>query len=359
MWNEIYSSIRWINDGSLTITGRSIMATNIYPANMEPAGAKIHNDPYCELCEETNGENIRVFSYCRECNQFLCNVCNVFHSKLQGTKNHKADTGSDMPGSMAEKTTRFDMCPHHSKERKDQFCFKHKLLLCLSCAKSEHSQCVFMPVFKACQNVSPTQLGYLCNTLGALETNLKSVLSELSANKEILEEHKKKSMEKAKTIYEQLKAKADKIFHEMNAKIAEKYQSNEAVICQQEEIIRILNNNVYNSLNGLQKLKDERMDSKTFLKIQEIVSKTIGYMHFINDISHALIGQTEILLSPNQRIDRYLSPSYPVAFVLERKSKPNVTITVPQISFPILAKRHVTPIANETGETRTKPESGL
>ena len=343
IWNK---TLNWI-----TSEGRanpqniesSLMATNTFREDTGPESGEKPYDPYCELCVETKGQNISAFSYCRECNQFLCHVCNVFHSKLQGTKGHKVDTGDDMPGSMDEKNTKFDVCPHHARERKDQFCFEHKLLICLSYARYEHWQCLCMPVFKACKNVSTAQLDYLCDRLSALETNLQSVLPELSANKEHLEGQKKKSMEKAKSIYEKSIAKAEMIYQEMQKQITEKYWCNKSTICQQQESIKILSENVHKSLKWLEKLKGSRMTSKIFLKIQDIVSYTNGYMHFVHDMNCALTGPVEITIWPTQRVERYMfAPTHSVNYVLERKSKSNVTITEPQISFPIITQRDVT-----------------
>ena len=191
------------------------MANNISGKNLDPVGSDEHHDPYCEVCEETKGRNVKIFGFCKECNQFLCPACNVFHSKLQGTKGHKVDTGDDMPKSMSEKQSRFDLCDDHPKEPKDQFCFGHKLLLCLLCSKAEHSKCLVKPVHEVCRNISTSELDGLCNRLSALETSLKSVLPVLAENKDNLEVQKKKMMEKAKYIYEKTVTKAERIYEEM------------------------------------------------------------------------------------------------------------------------------------------------
>ena len=111
-----------------------------------------------------------------------------------------------------------------------------------------------------------------------------------------------------------------------------------------------LSGQIHNSLNGLHKFKGRPVDTNTFLKILNIISDTNQYMPDVQDISQAL-RQIDITFEPSQRIQRYLPDTYPVAFVSVTKSKPNVTLTIPDINFPIRAKRHVASILAESTGT--------
>lgn len=84
-------------------------------------------DPYCDLCYETKGINVKVFCYCEDCFQFLCADCHVFHAKLQGTKTHNV-LKDEMPKSQADKLPRYERCDHQNRLRIDfvystRFCY--------------------------------------------------------------------------------------------------------------------------------------------------------------------------------------------------------------------------------------------
>ena len=121
-------------------------------------------DPYCDICFEDDGLNVKAASYCDDCVQFMCTKCNTIHKRLNATRGHVVKTGRNMPRSQADKKPKFSFCVEHPKYLKNQFCSIHKQLICSLCSPLYHKNCSFGIVedvsksSSAPETVSSTQL---------------------------------------------------------------------------------------------------------------------------------------------------------------------------------------------------------
>ena len=59
--------------------------------------SKDYIDSFCDPCFEAKRLKVKVYGYCKDCSQFLCSDCHVFHGKFQVTKFHVILKGSSMP----------------------------------------------------------------------------------------------------------------------------------------------------------------------------------------------------------------------------------------------------------------------
>ena len=102
-------------------------------------------DPYSDICLKTKGLIVRVYGYCKDCFQFLCSDCHVFHGNFQVAKTHVILRGSSMPQSQADKPPKFHHCDDNPTLVNDQFCCEHKSMVCFSLS-SNHTNCTVQSI---------------------------------------------------------------------------------------------------------------------------------------------------------------------------------------------------------------------
>ena len=109
----------------------------------------------------------------------------MVHRKLQGTRGHVIRRGDGMPKSMADQPPRFDYCDVHQRSRKDQFCGKHRVLLCRYCVPVQHTGCPVKSVDDACKGVPSSEIDALHNKVSDFKTSLSSAVSQMDLNEKL------------------------------------------------------------------------------------------------------------------------------------------------------------------------------
>ena len=140
------------------------------------------NEPYCDICYEAKNINIRPEVYCHDCYHCLYKDCFFVHKRLIGTKDHVIRTGEDMPKSQADKPPRFENCGVHQHYRKDQYCSKHRVLLCTLCVPQNHKGCHVESVECAAKNIPSSEIDLLYNSVSDFKTQLLSAESHIESN---------------------------------------------------------------------------------------------------------------------------------------------------------------------------------
>ncbi|KAK3094466.1 hypothetical protein FSP39_002094 [Pinctada imbricata] len=86
----------------------------------------------CDVC----GEKTKAEYSCLDCAQNYCAFCLKFHSKLQGTKDHRVAT-VDESGSRKVKMS-MALCKEHVKQELSYFCDTCQDLICIDCNMTTH-----------------------------------------------------------------------------------------------------------------------------------------------------------------------------------------------------------------------------
>ena len=153
-------------------------------------------DPYCDICYEVKKLYIRPEAYCHDCYQCVCKNCLSVHKTILACRDHVIRTGEDMPKSQADKPPRFEFCDIHHRNRKDQYCSEHRVLLCTSCVPLHHKNCHVESVECAAKSIPSSEIDLFYNTVSDFKTQLLSVESRMKSNASRILKTKKQNIER-------------------------------------------------------------------------------------------------------------------------------------------------------------------
>ena len=293
-----------------------------------------HFDPFCEVCYESRNRNIEHDGFCKDCVQFLCEDCLRVHRKLQGTWGHLIQRGDDMPKSMADKPPKFDYCDDHQQSRKDQFCCAHRVLLCSKCVPLQHKDCPVKSVDDACKGVPTSEIDTLYDKVSDIKTNLSSVVAQIDVNITELGKQQLDSLKDAQDLKDKIHTKIETLFQDMTSEIKSTYKSNKADLSRGQNILNDAIENLEGTLDDIDKLKGSTIDTKVFLKIQDIL-KDVDQCKSTTLKLRPSTMTVKISFNPDKRILEFLSTSLKMGSMSLDMSQPQVDISLPQISFPM------------------------
>ena len=297
-------------------------------------------DPYCDPCFEGKGLNVKVFGYCKDCFQFLCSDCHVFHGKFQVAKNHIILQGSSMPQSQADKPPRFHHCDDHPALVKDQFCCDHKNLICSSCSLS-HTNCTVQSIGDVCKNISSSETDSLYDAVKNLKEQAMSVMSSVKENMEKMEEQRKSILKEVQQLYDQIISKMKKLFLDMEADIEANCQSQILLMSQQQEKINAIIAKLDSSMADIEKFQGKPIDTKLFLKIQENINDTNQVTDEFRNVNKSLLF-VDLSFIPSKTIQEFLSASVTLGSVSKSHKNQGTYIAVTDIVFPsALQPQHI------------------
>ena len=327
-----------------------------------------HYDPFCEVCYESRNWNIKHDGFCKDCVQFLCQDCLRVHRKLQGTRGHVIERGDDMPKSMADKPSKFDNCDDHQQSRRDQFCGKHRVLLCSKCVPLHHKDCPVKSVDDACKGVPSSEIDALYDEVSDFKTNLSSVVSQIDHNITELGKQQVHSMKEAQDLKDKAITKVDKLFRDMTSEIKSTYKLHTSKLGQGQNELNKVIADIEGVLDDIDKLKGSTVDTKVFLKIQEIL-KDVGQCKSIAETIGSMPMNVKTSFIPDKRMKEFLTMPFKLGSISLEEPQPQVAISVPVISFPVSPAKSqpisqqstATPPTRVSGQvaTQTKPLSQI
>ena len=124
-------------------------------------------------------------------------------------------------------------------------------------------------------------------------------------------------------------SKAKKWFADETTEIDTVYHSQLSVLKQIHAILNNVVSKIESSIAQINTLKSKTVDTKLFLRIQEILSD----MKQTKDDLNTPIYRVQLSFVPSEQIQDYLSSSYTMGSVKLDKSKS--VITIPEILFPV------------------------
>ena len=294
-------------------------------------------DPYCDLCFKPKGLNVKAWGYCKECYQFLCTDCNIFHGNLQAARGHTVLRGEDMPQSQDAKPPRFEDCEVHPKHVKNQFCFEHQILICLSCSSANHKSCSVSSVDDACQNIQPAEIDTLLDKMNDLRKGFEKISSSLDDNMKSLIQEKEMMVNEAKELYQKIISKADKLLRELIDEIDLNYKRYVSALSENQKRIQKAVSRLDTSLNDIAQERGKRgkcIDVKVFLRMHDALREKDLFKNDIEDFNKNLCN-VSLSFAASDVIQDFLSSSSAMGDVCATESPLNLSIGTPDIRFPV------------------------
>ena len=292
-----------------------------------------HYDPFCEVCFETRNRNIQHEGFCNDCVQFLCEECLRVHRKLQGTRGHVIHRGDDMPKSMADKPPKFDYCDVHHRSRKDQFCGTHRALLCSHCVPLQHKGCPVQSVDVACKGVPTSEIDALYDKVSDFKVNLSSVVAKIHLNATELGKEKVDMLKDAQGVKDKSIAKIENIFQEITSEIKSTHKAHASDLGRGQNKVNDVIVNLEGTLDDINKMKGNTIDTKVFLKIQDILKDVERCKSDCEKLRQSVMN-VKMSFIHDKRMKELVSTSFKMGSISLDTSQPLVAISIPEISFP-------------------------
>ena len=162
-----------------------------------------------------------------------------------------------------------------------------------------------------------------------MKSNLESSLTAVESNIDDLNGQKTIMHKQAQELYDKMVSKAKKWFGDAQSEIDTHYQSQLSVLKQNHTRINNAVSRIESSLRQIDILRSKPIDTKLFLRIQDILSDMKQYQ----DDFKAPICNVQLSFVPSKQIQEFLSSSYTMGSVKLDKSK--CVITIPEILYPV------------------------
>ena len=311
-----------------------------------------HYDPFCEVCFETRNRNIQHEGFCNDCVQFLCEDCLRVHRKLQGTRGHVIHRGDDMPKSMADKPPKFDYCDVHHRSRKDQFCGTHRALLCSQCVPLQHKGCPVQSVDVACKGVPTSEIDALYDKVSDFKVNLSSVVAKIHLNVTELGKEKVDMLKDAQDVKDKSIAKIENIYQEITAEIKSTHKAHASDLGRGQNKVNDVIVNLEGTLDDIDKMKGNTIDTKVFLKIQDILKDVEQCKADFEKLRQSVM-KVKMSFIHDKRMEELVSTSFKMGSISLDTPQPLVAISLPEISFPTSPVRSLPVPQGRSGRTPT------
>ena len=315
-----------------------------------------YHDPYCEPCDESRGENVKVKGFCKNCNQYLCTECHTVHGSLMSTKGHVIQTGTDMPPSMADKPPKYETCDDHPKRLKDQFCYHHGALICSMCCSASHSMCDNKSIEDTCKYIQLSEVDNLCDANKNYKSQLSIFLSSVDKRGGKLIDKRQTLLKDAQTAYDKFIAEIKKSYQNMKTYIKVECDLQDAAVSQFKQGINAQISLVDSEIKFTNKVRGKPINVNTFLSLQESVSKTRKCVVAIESMKKSL-NITSLIFEPSKYVQMLLSKPVDFGFLNKHRYNVDVDISIPDINFPNRIKGSTKPVCTSNQEGCPKLES--
>ena len=308
-------------------------------------------DPYCDICYEVKKLYIRPEAYCHDCYQCVCKNCLSVHKTLLSTRDHVIRTGEDMPKSQADKPPRFEFCDIHHRNRKDQYCCEHRVLLCTSCVPLHHKNCHVESVECAAKSIPSSEIDLFYDSVSDFKTQVLSAESRMKSNIEDLKRQKNKILKEIQEIYDKTKSKLDKLFEDTKSDLESKYQSQFSVLSRGQKNIKDVTESLNSTLSDINTLKGKTIETKAFLKIQDLLKSIDKYKMDVSTLNQTMTRKMLNFVS-DKTMNNFLSTSFTMGTISLQDCSPDVTISVPEIMFPSFSLQTTTSFSSRVPAIR-------
>ena len=153
-----------------------------------------------------------------------------------------------------------------------------------------------------------------------MKSNLESSLTAVESNIDDLDVQKGSMFKQAHELYSIMISKAKKWFTDETTEIDTVYQSQLSVLKQIHTRLNNAVSRIKSSIGQINTLRSKSVDTKIFLRIQEILSD----IKQTKDDLNTPIYRVQLSFIPSEQIQEYLSSSYTIGSVKLDKSKSEI-----------------------------------
>ena len=138
--------------------------------------------------------------------------------------------------------------------------------------------------------------------------------------------------------------------------IKSKYKSHTSELGQGQNELNNVIVDIEGILDDIDKLKGSSIDTKVFLKIQEIL-KDVGQCKSNAEKVRSMPMNVKTSFIPDKRMKEFLTMSFQLGSISLEAPQPQVAISVPEISFPVSPAKSQ-PILQQSTATTPTGDSG-
>ena len=177
----------------------------------------------CNICEQ-GGISARADHFCVSCEQYLCDDCKLYHSRVKATRSHHVVGTDEIPSftslTLTSEAMETPTCKDH-KRPITNFCISHMDELCPSCRLMEHKRCENITEFKkAVQSVFTEEHKTRINSsLDELIHGFDKCKSKAQRNRDSLCQSKQSAIDDVKQARKTIDNHLDKVEAEAYAEI--------------------------------------------------------------------------------------------------------------------------------------------
>ena len=247
------------------------------------------------------------------------------YEMLNAARGH-VKTRTDVPRPQAHKPPKYSHCIEHPIFVKDHFCSVHKQLICSLCIPLYHQNCSTGSVEDVSKSISSLETHNLYDTVSNIKRGLETSLTAVVSNINDLNNQKRNMLQQAQELYDKIVSKAKK---EFESEIDLHYHMQQLVLNQYLKKICSVSSKIISYLDEIDTLRKKSIDTKIFLRIQEILSDMKQCKTDLN----APIYRVQLSFVPPKEVKDFLLSSFTTCSVKLEESK--IDITIPEILFPV------------------------
>lgn len=208
---------KWAKDFPSNPFVNSVLEETMQKAESSLTGAA-PSDRICDPCSMRDMRR-KVFCFCIDCCEYLCENCHCDHSKFKLMRSHTILKGLSIPkgNSHFKRMSNMIFCETHKNKEVEYRCLGHKQVVCSACIKTTHKNCDFVEDITALiYNKDTVYPAYIDSSL-ALKQSLEKILQNKINNLEtigskvsIAQEQRRKLISELKSLIGYMESNAPK-----------------------------------------------------------------------------------------------------------------------------------------------------
>ena len=164
----------------------------------------------CNACAR-DYENVTANSWCVNCSEALCEMCEKHHRKLKHTSQHRVVHIENIKQSDMKLESADLYCSEHPNEQVKAYCHDHSTVCCMTCITLTH---------RKCDNVQDVEKAAEMMKKSTDTMNLEKSFVDLKVDLEKITDARQKNLSECKTSLANMKAELHKLVREFITQIS-------------------------------------------------------------------------------------------------------------------------------------------
>ena len=220
--------------------------------------------------------------------------------------------------------------------------------MCRQCVPLEHKNCPVDSVDNACKGVPSSEIDALYDNVGDFKTSLSSVVAKTDLNITELGKQIIDMLKEAEDLKEKSIAKIVKLCEEITSEAQSMFQTHTSNLSRGKNDLNHVIENLEGTLDDIDKMKGNTIDTKVFLKVQDILKDVERCKSDVERLRPSVMNVKMSFIS-DKKIEDFLLASFKMGLISLDTSQPQVAISVPEISFPMSPARSL-PVTHDPSD---------